>query len=252
MGTGRRDIISLPVRFWTTRGRDELDGTDHEGPEHQAKYNSAAPGTKFTRRMHPDPGNVMVVEFTKSRPDRSTDNALVEGKNGAVVRKHMGYGMIGSEWADSIHDFYIEYLNPYLNFHRPCGFATIKINESGKRRRTYPHDDYRTPFEKLTSLTRWTRYLKPGITAKSLRQFATWYSDTEATTLMQDAKIALLNQARSRRLFADCTRMNLTPYQSKYFAREVTKRCASDRSRGALPMPATQGKQGLFEGEEEE
>lgn len=29
----------------------------------------------------------LLAEFTKSRPCRSTDNALVEGKNGAIVRK---------------------------------------------------------------------------------------------------------------------------------------------------------------------
>jgi transposase InsO family protein len=32
----------------------------------------------------------LLVEFTRSRPNRSTDNALVEGKNGAIVRKHLG------------------------------------------------------------------------------------------------------------------------------------------------------------------
>ncbi len=32
----------------------------------------------------------LLIEFTKSRPYRTTDNALVEGKNGAVVRKHIG------------------------------------------------------------------------------------------------------------------------------------------------------------------
>ena len=31
------------------------------------------------------------AEFTKSRACRSQDNALVEGKNGAVVRKLIGY-----------------------------------------------------------------------------------------------------------------------------------------------------------------
>ncbi len=31
---------------------------------------------------------LLVGEFTKSRANRTTDNALVEGKNGAVVRKH--------------------------------------------------------------------------------------------------------------------------------------------------------------------
>jgi len=31
-------------------------------PEDEASYNSAAPGTKFGRRMHPDTGTLMVVE----------------------------------------------------------------------------------------------------------------------------------------------------------------------------------------------
>ena len=30
------------------------------------------------------------VEFTKSRPRNSNDNALAETKNAAIVRKHMG------------------------------------------------------------------------------------------------------------------------------------------------------------------
>ena len=35
----------------------------------------------------------LLIEFTKSRAYRTTDNALVEGKNGATVRKHIGYGI---------------------------------------------------------------------------------------------------------------------------------------------------------------
>ncbi len=34
----------------------------------------------------------MLIEQTKSRPRRNNDNGLVESKNGAVIRKHMGYG----------------------------------------------------------------------------------------------------------------------------------------------------------------
>ena len=44
--------------------------------------------------------NKLLIEFTKSRAYRTTDNALVEGKDGAVVRKHIGYGFIASEHAD--------------------------------------------------------------------------------------------------------------------------------------------------------
>ena len=35
--------------------------------------------------------NKLLIEQTKSRPRHSNDNGLVESKNGAVVRKHMGY-----------------------------------------------------------------------------------------------------------------------------------------------------------------
>ena len=102
------------------------------------------------------------AEFTKSRACRSQDNALVEGKNGAVVRKLIGYGYIAGEHAEAIGKFYTRHLNPYLNFHRPCGFATVSLDERGKRRRQYKTEDYRTPLEKLKSLERAEQYLKAG------------------------------------------------------------------------------------------
>jgi hypothetical protein len=43
---------------------------------------------------------------TKSRPYRTTHNALVEGKNGAVIRKHIGYGVIAAEHAEEFPKFY--------------------------------------------------------------------------------------------------------------------------------------------------
>jgi transposase InsO family protein len=69
--------------------------------------------------------NKLLAEQTKSRPRHSNDNGLAECKNGAVVRKHMGYGHIRSAQAEAIHEFYREYFNPYLNFHRPCGVPEV-------------------------------------------------------------------------------------------------------------------------------
>ena len=89
--------------------------------------------------------NKRLIEFTKSRSYRTTDNALVEGKNGAVVRKHIGYGPIAAEHAEAFQKFYTAYFNPYLNYHRPCGFATIRTLARGRHRRVYPAEDYRTP-----------------------------------------------------------------------------------------------------------
>jgi len=136
------------------------------------------------------------VEFTKSRAYRTTDNALVEGKNGAIIRKHIGHGPIAAHHAEAFQKFFTAYLNPYLNFHRPCGFATIQIGARGRRKRIYPADDYRTPFEKLVSLPKWESYLKPGLEAKNLQRTSQQLSDTEAARKMQKAKTALLAKCR--------------------------------------------------------
>src|SRR5438874_3772996 len=135
---------------------------------------------------------LLVEEFTKSRAYRTTDNALVEGKNGAVVRKQIGYGPIAGEHAGALQQFYTAYLNPYLNFHRPCGYATIVTSARGKRKRTYHPQDYRTPYEQLVSLPGWETHLKAGITAGMLQGQAAARSDTEAARRMQKAKLSLL------------------------------------------------------------
>ena len=136
------------------------------------------------------------AEFTRSRACRSQDNALVEGKNGAVIRKLIGYGYIAGEHAEAIGTFYARQLNPYLNFHRPCGFATVSVDERGKRRREYKIEDYRTPFEKLKSLERAGQYLKPGLTLAELEREAMAISDTECARLMNAAKSRLLGQCK--------------------------------------------------------
>src|SRR5216683_241003 len=154
-------------------------------------------GSEFINRVLAQLLEKLRIEFTKSRAYRTTDNALVEGKNGAIVRKHIGYGAIGAEHAEAFQKFYTAQLNPYLNYHRPCGFATIQVLPKGKRKRRYAVEDYRTPYEKLVSLPKWEQYLKPGITALMLGQQALRMSDTEAAQQMQKAKLALLAKSRS-------------------------------------------------------
>jgi transposase InsO family protein len=140
--------------------------------------------------------NKLLVEFTRSRPNRSSDNALVEGKNGAIIRKHLGYGHIPSEHADQIQRFYTAYFNPYLNYHRPCGFAQVRVDERGRRRRRYRHQDYATPYEKLRSLPEAHRYLKDGLRWELLDRFAYALGDTEAARRMMQAKTELLRQCK--------------------------------------------------------
>ena len=140
--------------------------------------------------------NKLRAEFTKSRAYRSQDNALVECKNGAVIRKLIGYGHIPAEHAEALQKFYAQFLNPYLNFHRPCGFATVTVDARGKRRRRYPVEDYHTPYERLKSLPDAVRYLNPGLSWARLEPIASQRSDTEWARRMQAAKARLLRQCK--------------------------------------------------------
>jgi hypothetical protein len=92
------------------------------------------------------------IEQTKSRSRQSNDNALAESKNASVVRKHMGYVHIPKKHAQPINTFYQECFNSWLNLHRPCMFATSKVNDKGKVVKVYKHEDVKTPLEALVLL----------------------------------------------------------------------------------------------------
>jgi hypothetical protein len=138
------------------------------------------------------------IEFTKSRPRHTNDNALAECKNGAIVRKIMGYSHIPQKYATAINRFYTEVLNAYLNFHRPCYFAVEKVDPKGKIRKTYPHDQIMTPWERLKSIPNYRVYLKPNIAAEFLERQANAMSDNEAAKQVQQAR-KLLFQSINRR-----------------------------------------------------
>ena len=130
--------------------------------------------------------NKLLIEQTKSRPRRSNDNGLVETKNGAVIRKHMGFGHIASAEADRINAFYREHFNPYLNFHRPCGVPELKTGANGKTKRVYQW--YATPLEILGQLPGVAGFLRDDLTLDQLEERAGRQSDTEAALQMQEAK----------------------------------------------------------------
>jgi transposase InsO family protein len=141
--------------------------------------------------------NKLLVEQTKSRPRHSNDNGLVEAKNGAVIRKHMGYGHIESRHAGVIEEFFEQHLNPYLNYHRPCGVPEVVTNAKGKQRRVYRW--YATPWEILRQLPDLARHLQPGTTQADLEKLAVAESDTAAARRMQEAKVKLFTLIRQKR-----------------------------------------------------
>jgi len=140
------------------------------------------------------------IEFTKSRSRHSNDNALVEGKNAAVVRKLFGYGHIPQRWASLINDFNNTHLNPYINFHRPCFFPKLRTDEKGKERKTYPYQNLMTPYDKLRSLPNAKDHLKPGLTFDILDQRAAKVSDNQAADRLQKARQELFTTIHGQTL----------------------------------------------------
>ena len=141
--------------------------------------------------------NKLLIEQTKSRSGRTNDNALVEGKNGSVIRKHMGYWHMDQRDALIINKFYGEHFNEYLNFHRPCGFATVTVDEKGKRRKKY--ETYQTPYERLKSLEGPAQYLREGVSFEALDEIAKRETDNESATEMQKAKGRIFEQLGHRK-----------------------------------------------------
>jgi len=141
--------------------------------------------------------NKLLAEQTKSRPRHSNDNGLVEAKNGAVIRKHIGYGHIASVHAEAFQAFYREHFNSYLNFHRPCACAEIQRDGKGRTKRVYPW--YATPWEMLRRLPGVATYLKGDLTISDLERQARAQSDTQAARAMQKAKQELFNKICRRK-----------------------------------------------------
>ena len=124
------------------------------------------------------------AEFTRSRPRRSNDNALVESGNASVVRRHLGHAHIPARLAPLVHQFASAVLSPHLNLHRPCLFATPVADGNGRVRKTYRDDDVATPYERLKSIKDAERLLKPGLSFAALDAEASVMSDLESARLV--------------------------------------------------------------------
>ncbi|KKR53648.1 MAG: hypothetical protein UT90_C0006G0060 [Parcubacteria group bacterium GW2011_GWA1_40_21] len=131
----------------------------------------------------------LLIKQTKSRSRKSTDNALVEGKNGSVIRKHMGRNFINKSSAGAINEFYADYFNVYLNYHRVCLYATNYTDKRGKIRKKY--DQTFVPYENFKSLEKAEQYLKEGVTFAMLDEIAYAKSDNDFAEEMQKAKLKL-------------------------------------------------------------
>jgi hypothetical protein len=141
---------------------------------------------------------LLIEEQTKSRSRHSNDNAQAESKNGAIVRKHLGYSHIPQRFATHVNAFCCNHLNPYINFHRPCLFPETITDAKGRQRKRYPYKLMKTPYEKLKSLPDSEKYLKPGVTFQQLDVQAAAISDNDAAQRLNDARTILFKTIYNR------------------------------------------------------
>ena len=132
------------------------------------------------------------AEFTRPRPRRSNDNALVESRNAGVVRRHLGHARIPARLAPPARRFARAVPSPHLNLHRPCLFATPVADEDGKARKVHRGNDVATPCERLKSVKGAERFLKPGVSFTALDIKANATSDLQSARLANRERDKLL------------------------------------------------------------
>ena len=84
--------------------------------------------------------------------------------------------------------YHRNFLNVYINFHRPCFFAVSVIDHRGKLKKTYPYHKVMTPYEKLKSLPEVENSLQSGVTLEKLDDIANQMSDNEFAERMVKAR----------------------------------------------------------------
>ena len=157
-------------------------------------------GSEYVNREVADLLNRLhIPTFTKSRPRRSNDNALVESKNGSIIRRWLGHVHVPHELLPTLNVFLRDSFCPFLNFHRPCLFPTEVTSTTGRVQKTYRQADVATPYQHFRSLPGAEEFLRPGVTFEALDQRASTTSDLDAAKAVQRARDALfraIGQAR--------------------------------------------------------
>ncbi len=150
-------------------------------------------GSEYINRQVADLLNQLHIgTFTKSRPRHCNDNALVEAKNGSIVRKWLGHIHVPHALVPQVNDFLQGSLCPFLNFHRPCLFATEVTGPNGRVKRRYRQQDVATPYERFRAMPGAEDFLRPGVTLKALDRLAAATTDLDAAKAVQRARDELL------------------------------------------------------------
>lgn len=151
-------------------------------------------GSEFINRIVAHLLNKLLIHQTKSRSRHVNDNALVEGKNGSVLRKNLGFFHINQSLVDKFNDFFSKWFNPYLNFHRPCGYVTEVVTDfKGREKKIY--GQYTTPYEKLKEISKEKNrnFLKNSLLFGEMDKMAYNMSDNDFVRLVRKHQYELFD-----------------------------------------------------------
>jgi hypothetical protein len=155
-------------------------------------------GSEYINRNVAELLEKLFIEFTKSRPRHSNDNALAESKNASIVRKVLGYHHIPQKWASLVNEFDQEFLNPHINYHRPCFYPETVTDKKGKEKKIYKYTAMMTPYDKLKSLPDAEQYLKHGTSFAIMDKIAYAVTDNESADRLKKARQSLFKTIDER------------------------------------------------------
>jgi transposase InsO family protein len=125
------------------------------------------------RILHPDNGGEFInnallawckekrITLVRSRGGKKNDNCFVEQKNGASVRKIIGYARFsGDTGVQALQDIYTHY-DRLLNFFYPCQKLLSKERNGSKVKKTY--DKPSSPFDRAIASSDFTMEIKKNL-----------------------------------------------------------------------------------------
>ena len=118
------------------------------------------------------------IEFTRCRPYRKNDQAWIEQKNGAVVRRTVGYRRYEGLQAASILARLYKSMRFYVNHFQPSFKLKAKARDGAKVRKTYHKP--KTPYERLIADGRTTDELR--------RTLETVHAGLDPVALLRDIR----------------------------------------------------------------
>ena len=105
------------------------------------------------------------IKFTRSRPYHKNDQAWVEQKNSAIVRRFVGYERFAGFIAGQALAQLYQHIRLYVNYFQPSFKLLRKVRQGSKIRRVY--DKPKTPYNRLISHPNILNFNKDFLNAES-------------------------------------------------------------------------------------